>query len=172
MKIILIGMPGCGKTTIGKMAAEDMNLKFIDLDEEIVKSLGKSINSIFADSGEEVFRKLETEALEKALLNDDTVISTGGGIVKFSRNIELAKKAGGHIVFIDRPLDLIIGDIDTSERPLLKEGADRLKNLYSERYELYRSAADEIIENNAGLEDITQRICRINLDQKEKRKNI
>lgn len=161
MKIVLIGMPGCGKTTIGKMAAEELNFKFIDIDEEIVKSSGRTINDIFAENGEDFFRELETETLREAMSFDNAVVSTGGGIVKFSRNIELIIQSGGHIVFIDRPLDLIIGDIDTSERPLLKDGADRLKNLYYERYELYKNAASEIIENNAGLNDVVQKICKI-----------
>lgn len=161
MKIVLIGMPGCGKTTIGKMAAEELNFKFIDIDEEIVKSSGRTINDIFAENGEDFFRELETETLREAMSFDNAVVSTGGGIVKSNRNIELIIQSGGHIVFIDRPLDLIIGDIDTSERPLLKDGADRLKNLYYERYELYKNAASEIIENNAGLNDVVQKICKI-----------
>ncbi len=159
MKIVLIGMPGCGKTTIGKMAAEKLGVKFIDLDEEIVRSTGKSINSIFAESGEDFFRELETKSLGEAMLSDNSVISTGGGIVKFIRNTELAKQAGGYIVFIDRPLDLIISDIDTSERPLLKDGADRLKSLYSERYELYKNAADEMIKNDSDLNTVVKRVC-------------
>lgn len=161
MKLVLIGMPGCGKTSIGRLVSEKLGFKFIDLDEEIVKSASMSINEIFAKFGEERFRELETDALKKSLESDNAVISTGGGIVKLSRNTEAIKNMGGYTVFIDRPLSLIIGDIDTSERPLLKDGADRLKNLYAERYELYKSAADTTAVNDGSIEDIVNKICSI-----------
>lgn len=161
MNIILIGMPGCGKTTIGKLAAERLKYKFADLDDEIVKTSGKSINNIFADSGEDYFRELESNVLNIALKENNAVISTGGGIVKLSRNIESLKESDSCTVFIDRPPELIIGDIDTSERPLLKDGADRLKNLYKERYELYKAVADIIIKNDTSLSDIVNKVCEI-----------
>lgn len=161
MNIVLIGMPGCGKTTIGKLTAERLKYKFADLDDEIVKISGKSINDIFADSGEEYFRELESKVLNIALKENDAVVSTGGGIVKLPRNIKSIKESDSCAVFIDRPLELIISDIDTSERPLLKDGADRLKSLYKERYELYKAAADIIIKNDTVLSDIVNKVCEI-----------
>lgn len=158
MKLVLIGMPGCGKTSIGRLVSEKLRFKFIDLDEEIVRSASMSINEIFAKLGEERFRELETDALKKSLESDNAVISTGGGIVKLDRNVKAIKNMGGYTVFIDRPLSLIIGDIDTSERPLLKDGADRLKNLYAERYELYKAAADTTAVNDGSIEDIVEDI--------------
>lgn len=161
MRLVLIGMPGCGKTTIGGLAAKRLGTELVDLDERIVKKSGMSINDIFAENGEEYFRQLETEALRDSLRLVSAVISTGGGIVKYSRNIDLIREMGGYTVFIDRPLELILGDIDTSERPLLKDGAERLRNLYAQRYELYKAAADSIVVNDKGIDDIVREVCEI-----------
>ena len=165
--IILIGMPGCGKTTLGRHAARKLGFEFTDLDDEIVTKTGKSINEIFAESGETVFRELETEVLREGLKRRKTVISTGGGIVTLPCNVRAIKESDGVCVFIDRPLDKIIGDIVTSERPLLKDGADRLRKLYSERYELYKAAADVIVINDAGAEDAAAEICAATHKEKE-----
>lgn len=171
MKLVLIGMPGCGKTTVGRLAAKELELEFIDLDAEIVKDTGKSINKIFADSGEEYFRELETNALKTSLKSSGAVISTGGGIVKYRRNIDAIRELGGYIVFIDRPLELIAGNIDTQSRPLLKDGAERLKNLYIERYELYKDAADDIIVNDKELGYIVSKVCGL-YELKRKGENV
>lgn len=167
MKLVLIGMPGCGKTTIGSLTAKELRLKFIDLDAEIVKSTGKSINQIFADNGEGYFRELETNALKLSLKSSNAVISTGGGIVKLWRNIDAVRELGGYIVFIDRPIELIAGNIDTQSRPLLKDNAERLKSLYTERYDLYKRAADEVIVNDKELGCIVSKVCEL---YKSKRK--
>ena len=161
LKILLIGMPGCGKTSLGKRAAKSLDFSFVDLDEEIEKSQNKSINDIFTENGEEYFRRLETEKLKEFCSvpqNKDIIISTGGGVVKNNINIENAKFLGAYIIFIDRPLNFIMEDVDTSDRPLLKDGADKLISLYSERYELYRDAADYIITNNMSFAEVLKEI--------------
>jgi len=146
--IVLIGMPGCGKTTIGKLLAERLGKKFIDIDAYIEKLQGCTINEIFKQ-GEEVFRSLETEAVFALEKERSAVITTGGGIVKNPMNMSSLKK-NGIIVYIDRSIESIAGDIDTSTRPLLAEGIGRLKGLYAERHELYSEYCDFIV-NNDGL---------------------
>lgn len=148
MNILLIGMPGCGKTAFGRVLAEKLNFGFVDIDDEITARENKSINCIFKESGEEYFRTVESQTLSDILDGDDQVISSGGGIVELFSNIKEAKNKKAFIIFIDRPLDLIMGDIDTSERPLLKDGADRLHSLYASRYDKYSLAADTIIKND------------------------
>ena len=154
--IILIGMPGCGKTTIGKALAEEKGLVFCDLDEYIEITNDKSIPQIF-ENGEEAFRKIEKKALEQAVKNENTVISTGGGIVKDEGNIEILQKAG-IVIFIDRPLKNIISDVDTSNRPLLAEGKEKLYSLYNERFGLYIACCHHRIINDSSIENAVARI--------------
>ena len=154
--IALIGMPGCGKTSIGRLVAERLGLGFCDLDEKIEKDAGISITEIFKERGEDGFRKLETEAL-KAALKHGGVVSTGGGIVKRAKNIEAMKKYG-FTVFIDRPLENIASDVEIAHRPLLADGVEKLYALYEERYSLYKNAADVIIENTGTVEETAEKI--------------
>ena len=100
--IVLIGMTGSGKTTIGKELASRLKLSFIDMDDFIEKQAGKSIPELF-EQGEAVFRSLETDACIKLADATDTVISTGGGAVLKQENQKWLKQAGV-IVWIDRPL--------------------------------------------------------------------
>lgn len=144
MSILLIGMPGCGKSSIGKAAAKCLNMKFIDTDAEIEKAEGMPIPKIFAEFGESYFRKAETKALRYAI-GENAVVATGGGIVTVAENLEIMKSAS--VIFIDRPLDCIESDIDTSGRPLLSD-SERLKKLYGERYDIYRRVCDIRIVND------------------------
>ena len=146
--IILVGMPGCGKTTVAK---ELVSLLFgviaVDIDDEIVKSEKRTINDIFEKDGEEYFRELETEILKKYQNTNNLIISTGGGIVERDENIELMKQIG--LVFY------LYSDINTlyervksdSSRPLLKveNVKERLEMLYNRRDKKYRRA-DFIID--------------------------
>ena len=153
--IVLIGMPGSGKTTLGQDVAKELNLKFVDMDFFIEKSTGKSISEIF-ESGEEMFRTYETKTCEVLSRLDKSLISTGGGVVKKKENMDYYNDFV--VVFINRPLELILEDVDTSTRPLLKDGKARLINLYRERIDLYNQYADVIVINDGGLEDIVSEI--------------
>ncbi|TCO73817.1 shikimate kinase [Marinisporobacter balticus] len=157
--IVLIGMPGCGKTTIGKLLAERLNMKFCDIDEYIEEKTEKRICEIFQD-GEEAFRKIERKAVKEVSENLSMVISTGGGVVKSERNIEILKKKG-MIIFINRSVEKIISDIDTKERPLLKDGKEKIYKLYQERYVLYKKYGDYEIINDTTLEGVVDRIMNI-----------
>ena len=157
MDIILIGMPGCGKTTIGKLLADRLNMEFADADAEIEKYEGRSIPDIFAADGEVYFRKVETKCL-KNMLGLNRVISTGGGVVVAEENHKILKESGAAVVFIDRPTECIMNDIDTAERPLLAEGKERIKRLYTERYDKYLSVCNISVVNDKVKEDVIAKI--------------
>lgn len=150
-KVLLIGMPGCGKTTIGKLLAKELNYNFYDMDEYIEKIANKTIVDLFKE-GEEVFRMWETKACRELSNKERSIISSGGGIVKRNVNIEIFKNKSV-ILFIDRPVENIVQDVNVSTRPLLKDGTFKIYELYNERYNLYRDAADIIIDNKGEIKE-------------------
>lgn len=156
--IVLIGMPGAGKTTLGKLLSEALGFRFIDSDCYIEERTGKNISELF-EAGEESFRAIEAEAYKEIALLEDTIISTGGGVVKRNENIEALKK-NGTIYYIDRPVEDITHDIQISNRPLLKDGLKRIYSLKAERESLYNAAADIVIRNDKPLEEIVAEIAQ------------
>ncbi len=152
--IVIIGMPGCGKSTIGELISKDLNYNFYDMDDYIVKISGKTIKELF-DVSEEYFREWETKACKELSKLTNVIIASGGGVVKKAENIEILRKSCT-ILFIDRPVEEIIKDIEVGTRPLLKDGAHKVYNLYNERYELYKKAADKIVENKGNLENVVK----------------
>ncbi|MBP7174743.1 MAG: shikimate kinase [Thermoclostridium sp.] len=155
--IVLIGMMGCGKTTVGKIVAERLKLRFIDLDHYI-ESKWSSIPALF-EKGEEYFRDIETKALKEVSKVDGAVIATGGGVIKRSENIA-ALKERGILFFLDRPVEDILADIDTDHRPLLKDGKNKLMDLFNERYPLYIKACDIHVRETNTLEDAVNQVIR------------
>lgn len=148
-KLILIGMPGSGKTTIGKLLSQEYSCSFCDMDDYISEISQKSIAELFSE-GESVFRDYETQACKELSVSDKTVVSTGGGVIKKDINMEILKETG-IIIFIDRPVQKILEDININSRPLLKNGKDRLYNLYDERIHLYKKFSDIEILNDKSL---------------------
>lgn len=157
--IILIGMPGSGKTMIGRLLSERLEKKFIDIDGLIEKQEGYTINELFRH-GEEYFRNLETEAVLALEKEEALIISTGGGTVKRVRNMESLKK-NGIVVYIDRPIKNITGDIDASTRPLLSKGTDRLVQLYAERHDLYKKYSDFTVKNEGEIAEVVENIIKL-----------
>ncbi|WP_053956573.1 shikimate kinase [Inediibacterium massiliense] len=154
--MVLIGMPGCGKSTIGRILSKKINKEFIDIDEYIEKIEKKTIQEIFLN-GEMFFREIEKKAVKEMSQKKDMVISTGGGVVKFHENIDHLKE-NGVVFFIDRPIDHIIEDINTNTRPLLKEGKEKIYQLYEERYSLYIKYCDYQVKNDNTLEGVIEKI--------------
>jgi shikimate kinase len=116
--VYLIGLPGSGKSTIGKLYAKKINKKFIDLDKYIVNREKKTIPMLF-EEGEAVFRKAETEALKEITEKfSGCIVATGGGIVETPENIELLKKQT--VIYLYRPIPLILSTLNADKRPLLK----------------------------------------------------
>ncbi|MFW2491024.1 shikimate kinase [Clostridium chromiireducens] len=164
-KVVFIGMPGCGKSTIGRLISKELNIKFVDMDKYIEDMTSKTISELF-EVGEENFRNFESLACKKLAEESNIIISSGGGVVKRKENIDVLKEES-FIIFIDRPLEDLLGDIDISKRPLLKDGRDKLVRLYEERYELYRTSADEIIKNDKEIKNtinIVKKVIIANLN--------
>lgn len=157
--IILIGMPGCGKSTIGEKLAQRLNYDFRDLDDYIVEKENMTIDEMFK-RGEDYFRDIESSGVRDIASWNKTVISTGGGVVKRPENTEVLKQ-NGFIVFIDRPIENIIADVDTDTRPLLKEGRERLYDLLEERYELYKECCNAEIINDSDIDKLIEKLTEI-----------
>lgn len=158
--VVLIGMPGCGKTTIGKLLSERLKMNFCDVDSYIEDKEGRSIPDIFKRDGEEYFRKLETKAVEDVSEYHMTVISSGGGVVKSSYNMEILRNSG-IIIFINREVDDIISDIETDGRPLLKDGKEKLYKLHEERIDLYKKYCDYEVKNDTNIEVVLEKTVDI-----------
>lgn len=157
--IVLIGMPGSGKTTIGKILSREIGIRLVDIDKYIESRTGRTISQIFTE-GEKVFREYERKAVYNISREKGIIISTGGGTVKDYRNVK-ALKENGIIIFIDRPIENIASSASLSKRPLLKDGVDRLYSLYNERYGLYKKYCDFQITNDGSLKDAVLKIMDI-----------
>ena len=151
--IVLVGMPGCGKTTVGKALAKVLNRPFVDTDALIVEAASRPIPEIFANEGEEYFRALETEAVKKAGMMSGAVIATGGGAVTHERNYAPLSQ-NGKIVFIHRDLD----KLPIKGRPLSQ--ANPLEELYAKRLPLYKAFADLEADNNREVEGTVKTILK------------
>ena len=154
--IVLIGMPGCGKSTLGRSLAEMLGRDFIDADPEIEKDAGKTIPELFAVS-EEFFRNQETRTTKRLSALQDKVLAMGGRVVLRQENI-ISLKENGLIIFLDRSPEDIIGDVDTKTRPLLAAGRKRIYDLYAQREALYRAAADVTVQNKGSMQDVLLRL--------------
>ena len=152
--IVLSGMPGAGKSTVGKLLAKELNREFFDLDEEIVRASGRSIPEIFATEGESVFRTLETRVLREGLTNKkNIVLATGGGAILRNENVDLLHR-NGRIYFIDRPLEALL---PTEDRPLASS-VEAIKKRYEERYDRYCRTADCRIDGDGTPKEVAERI--------------
>jgi len=158
--LVLIGMPGCGKTTLGKILANELNKKFLDIDEEIVRQTGFTIPEIFAAKGEEGFRQIESEVIARISVEQGLVIATGGGAVLRKRNVELLRQ-NGMIVFIDRSLEKLV---TTNDRPL-SSNRELLEKRYNERYEIYCRAANFKIDADYGIQENIKAIKEVFLNE-------
>lgn len=155
MKIYLIGMPGCGKSTLGNILSKKLNYDYIDMDNYIEKQACMFIDEIFEAYGESYFRELETNTLKEFMELDNVIISTGGGIIKNKKHKELMN---GLCVFLDVPLDILEKRLNDSDiiRPLLQ--TKTVYELYEERKELYDYFSDIKI-SNTNLDEAINKIC-------------
>ena len=155
--IFLIGMPGAGKTTVGKALSKELNRDFYDLDLTIQEKTGKSIQNIIIYDGEEKFRQHEYDAIRELIRNKPSVIATGGGTVLSEKTVQIMRN-NGIIVFVNRDVTQILDDLDLEIRPLLKESIEYIFRLYEERYPLYESVSHIKIGNESNISDTVQAI--------------
>jgi len=154
--IILIGMPGSGKSTVGKIIAEKLNMKFVDLDTEIENYVGIKIPDIFAKKGEKFFRDAETHCAKVVAKMTSAVVATGGGILLKEENMK-ALSENGVVIFLDRPVKEILGE-DLSGRPLLKDDSERIYKLYNNRIDLYKKYGEYKIESIKSPEYVAKEV--------------
>ena len=154
--IVLIGLSGCGKTTMAPLIAEALGMDVVDMDEEIVRTAGCSIAEIFASQGEQVFRDMETDCARRCGALTGTVISTGGGVVLREENMN-ALSQNGLVVFLDRSPREIAGE-DLSDRPLVAEDVSRLYTLYEQRLPLYRRWAAVTVVNSGPVIQVAEQL--------------
>jgi shikimate dehydrogenase len=151
--VFLIGMPGCGKTSLGRACAESLGVPFLDMDIEIEKQAGMPITQIFAEKGEAAFRDMETAWLRGEEHTTGSIISTGGGVILRGGNVRLMRGMG-RILFIDRPLEALEASVAPgADRPLVQARSD-LRTLYDARIELYRAAADITVTNQGSFAEV------------------
>ena len=151
LNLVLVGMPGCGKTTIGMELARLSGRTFVDLDDLICRRAGKSIPEIFREEGQAHFRQLERRAMADACSQSGQIIATGGGAILRKDN-RAAMRRTGRVYFIRRELDqlAVIG------RPLSVKGT--MKEMYQFRLPLYTAASDLAVDNNTTVEEVAKKI--------------
>lgn len=157
LNIVLIGMPGCGKSTIGRILAEKTGKKLVDMDEEIIEKAGKPIPQIFEEVGETGFRDIEAEVAAELGKQCGLIIATGGGAVLRQQNVD-ALKQNGLIVHIKRPVD----SLPMNGRPLSKD-IDTLREMEKARMPIYEAAADVSLDNSAkcSFSALTEAVCKM-----------
>ena len=151
--VVLIGMPGCGKSTLGRRLARRLGKEFLDLDRLIEADAGKPIPRIFAEEGEDAFRALESAAVRKAGARTGCILSTGGGVVTRPENYAPLHQ-NGVIVHLTRSLE----KLPTAGRPV-SQSTD-LRELWRRREPLYQSFADLMADNNGSIEDTVRTVLK------------
>lgn len=148
--IVLIGIMGCGKSTLGKELAKQLDMTFVDMDEIIETEAEMTITELFSRFGESCFRDKETALCRRLSQEQGLIISTGGGIIGRPENME-ALKSTGYVIFLDRDPNLILRTIDSTNRPMIRDNPQRLLELHAQRLPLYRNYADLIFNNDSTL---------------------
>lgn len=148
--IVLVGMPGCGKSSVGKALAELTGKNFVDADEYLEKSFGMSAGDMINSQGEEYFRRRETEVLAELGMRPGLIIATGGGCVTRGENYRLLHQ-NSRIFWLKRGLD----KLPTEGRPLSQRGS--LEAMYEKRAPLYKRFADFVVDNDSGSVTATAR---------------
>ncbi|MBO5213423.1 MAG: shikimate kinase [Clostridia bacterium] len=147
--LYLVGLPGAGKTTVGRIVARRLNLRFVDLDRLIMQREGATISELF-HADETAFRDKEAEALRWVKENlDHSVVATGGGIVERQENIDLLRKE--KVLYVVRHPRSILTTLNTDKRPVFHDDPNRIYPIARRRIPLYESIADAKVTNNRSL---------------------
>ncbi|MBE6972312.1 MAG: shikimate kinase [Ruminococcaceae bacterium] len=157
--IVLIGMPGCGKSAVGKELSAMLHMVLVDTDQMVEQADGRAIPEIFAREGERTFRDKETAAAKQAASMTGMIIATGGGMVLREENMR-ALGENGIVFFRDRDIADILGE-DLTDRPLLSGDQRRIYDLYEQRIHLYRKYAHHTISNTNTAREAAECIAAI-----------
>ncbi len=151
MHVFLVGMSGGGKTSLGRKAAANLNLRFVDTDQRVSEMMGMTVDQIYTTLGEEFFHNAETGVLMELIGEPPCVVSTGGGLPMVKENVQLMQNHGV-IIHVDRPLDQILSDIKVDRRPTLKDGDHEDVILeFNKHIGFYRACADYTLDNSHGF---------------------
>ncbi len=169
MPVVLVGLMGAGKTTVGRRLAEALSVDFVDSDHEITEAAGCSISDIFESYGEEMFRDLEKRVLLRLLGNKPCVIATGGGAF-MNKDIRAAIVERALSIWLRADLGVILERVSRRDtRPLLKNGdkGEILQRLMNERYPIY-AEANIVIDSNSGPHEMVVQDILLHLEQRFK----
>jgi shikimate kinase len=159
-RFFLVGFMGTGKSTLGRQVAERMGLPFVDLDERIERSSGRSVSEIFAREGEDGFRRRESQALLELVKEpEQMVVATGGGAFTVDAN-RLLMKSAGVVVWLDVPIREILARIDGVERPLWKTPQE-VRALHELRRGSYQQAHHRLALDGTGPSEAVERLYRL-----------
>lgn len=162
-RFFLVGFMGTGKSTLGRLVAERMNLPFVDLDERVETAAGTSVSRIFALEGEEGFRRRESAALARLIESPGQfVVATGGGTFALEENRRLMKSAGV-VVWLDVPLDEILGRIEGEDRPLWKT-PEEIRALHERRLRAYEQAHHRLPLEGTERTEALEKLHRLLVD--------
>lgn len=162
---MLVGMMGSGKTSVGRAIAEQLDIPFHDLDDEIERRAGKRVTEIFAEQGEGAFRLLESDALSDLVSHPASpfVLSTGGGVVTIARNGELLSDPMLDVVLLEASIDELLERLPMDDRRPLLRGDRRgaLESLWQSREEQYRRVAKVVVQTTGlSVEEVAQTVLR------------
>ena len=160
--LVLIGMSGAGKSTIGIALSYKLRIPYVDMDAYIERTQHMTINEIFETHGNDYFRNIEAETAKHiGETYKRTIISTGGGVVLRPENMTYLKK-NGIVVYINRSVENILKTLNAEKRPLLKDNPERLYEMHKERHELYLKYADVCVSNSGdfkvGVENVYEAV--------------
>lgn len=153
--IVLVGMPGSGKSTVGRLLADSLSKNFYDTDEKVFELFGKTPDEIIRKDGEKAFRDAETQAIKAIYAQSSAVIATGGGAVLREENVDMLKQ-NGVTVFIDRPISELI---PTADRPL-SSTVEAIEKRYRERYGIYTATADLTVKVKGDAQSVADEIMK------------
>ncbi|MEP1122495.1 MAG: shikimate kinase [Ilumatobacter sp.] len=162
--IVLVGMMGAGKSSVGRALARKLGRELLDSDEMIEARTGRTVREIWAADGEPAFRELESDVLREAVASPTpSVIAAAGGVVLSPDNRAVLKGAGAHVVWLLADVELLLGRVKAGmHRPLLDDDPEgTLRRMYDERGDLYQEVADAIVSvDNRSINDVAGAVLR------------
>ena len=161
--IVLIGLPGAGKSTVGRMVAERLKTEYVDIDSILVRKEGKPVTMIFAEKGEQAFREMERKEVEAALGNQPAVIVPGGGWAAQPGQL-VGAKSRGYFVYLKARAEVAAGRAEPSgTRPVLMGGdpVDQMRTLFNERDSYYAKADATVLTEAKPAEKVADEIVRL-----------
>lgn len=157
--IILIGMPGCGKSSLAKILAQKFSMNLIDTDKQIENDENKSISKIFLDNGEKYFRELESQAIKKIPINKNLIVALGGGAPVYKNNAKIIKNLGTVIYLFCSEKTILKNLSSDYKRPVIQNSPAQIKNLLAKRNLIYLKCCDFVLNcNDKNLNEIAEKL--------------